>query len=234
MIAVAGFTFRCPIAAATEYDFFANPKVASQASMTIRPFALGSMLALALTSATAADGRGLVVDADRLSWPALQGRLQLSTESLLTAAVGSMEGATLRPRSAALFGDYYVSRPLFGSTGGVRLTSGLVSGPRGAVFGPGQAMAPSPFGFSTVSRGPAGSMSADANGEGTQTLPYVGIGYSGSSMNGGWGFSADLGIAAENAGNQRLMRSLMSQSLDDTLRELRLTPVLQLGVSYRF
>jgi hypothetical protein len=158
----------------------------------------------------------------------------LSTEQLLPAAVGHVESATLRPRSAALFGDYYVSRPFFGSAGGMRLTSGLVTGPRGAVFGPGQAMAPSPFGFSAVSRGPASSMPADANGEGTQTLPYVGIGYSGSSVSGGWGFSADLGIAAENAGNQRLMRSLMSQSLDDTLRELRLTPVLQLGVSYRF
>jgi hypothetical protein len=202
--------------------------------MTIRPFALGSLLALALTSAAATDGRGLVVDPDRLLWPSLQGRLQLSTEPLLPTAVGSIESATLRPRSAALFGDYYVSRPFFGNTGGVRLTSGLVTGPRGAVFGPGQAMAPGPFGFSAVSRGPAGSTMADVNGEGTQTMPYVGVGYSGSSVSGGWGFSADLGIAAENGGNQRLMRSLMSQSLDDTLRELRLTPVLQLGVSYRF
>jgi hypothetical protein len=72
------------------------------------------------------------------------------------------------------------------------------------------------------------------NGDGNQTLPYLGIGYSGSSLRGGWGFSADLGVAAQNGGNQRLMRSLMSQSLDDTLRELRFTPVLQLGVSYRF
>ena len=34
--------------------------------------------------------------------------------------------------------------------------------------------------------------------------------------------------------HQRLVRSMMSQTLDDTLRELRFTPVLQLGVSYRF
>jgi hypothetical protein len=204
--------------------------------MRIRPFALGFALALAVTSAAAAEGRGLVVDPERLTWPSLQGRLQLSTETLLPVAVGNIEGALLRPRSAALFGDYYVSRPFFGNAGGVRLTSGLVTGPRGAVFGPGQAMAPSAFGVGTVSRGsqPTGSMSADANGDQTQTLPYLGIGYSGSSLRGGWGFSADLGITAENAGNQRLMRSLMSQSLDDTLRDLRLTPVLQLGVSYRF
>lgn len=203
--------------------------------MKIRVFALSSVFALAAASAAATSGRGLVVDPDRLQWPSLQGRLQLSTEPLIPSAVGSISSATLRPKSAALFGDYYVSRPFFGTAGGVRLTSGLVTGPRGAVFGPGQAMAPTAFGFTSASRGaPASSLLSDANGESTQTLPYVGIGYTGSSVNGGWGFSADLGLAAENAGNQRLMRSMMSQSLDDTLRELRLTPVLQLGVSYRF
>jgi len=105
--------------------------------------------------------------------------------------------------------------------------------PRGAVFGPGQATTPGTFGFGSVSRG-ASSTLADVNGESTQTLPYVGIGYSGSSLRGGWGFNADLGLAAQNSGQQRLARSITSQSLDDTLRELRLTPVLQLGVSYRF
>jgi hypothetical protein len=202
------------------------------APVTVRSFVWGSVIGLAVTSASATDGRGLVVDPDRLSWPTLQARVLLSTEPLPSPS--SIEGASLRPRSAALFGDYYVSRPFFGNSGGMRLTSGLVTGPRGAVFGPGQATTPGPFGFGTVSRGLAGSTPADANGDGTQTLPYVGIGYSGSSLRGGWGFSADLGVAAQNSGNQRLMRSLMSQSLDDTLRELRFTPVLQLGVSYRF
>jgi hypothetical protein len=199
--------------------------------MSIRPWVFG-MLSLAMAGAVAADGRGLTVDPDRLSWPSVQARLQLSTEAL-APLVGSIESAVLRPRSAALFGDYYVSRPFFGNTGGVRLTSGVVTGPRGAVFGPGQATSPGPFGFSSASRG-TGSTFADVNGEGTQTLPYLGIGYSGSSLRGGWGFSADLGLAAQNSGDQRLVRSMMSQTLDDTLRELRFTPVLQLGVSYRF
>jgi hypothetical protein len=64
--------------------------------------------------------------------------------------------------------------------------------------------------------------------------PYVGVGYSDSSVRGGWGFSADLGLAAQNFGLQRAARSLGNQSLDDFVRDLRLTPVLQLGVSYRF
>jgi hypothetical protein len=199
--------------------------------MCIRPWVFG-MLSLAMAGAVAADGRGLVVDPERLSWLSLQARLQLSTESL-APSLGSFDSATLRPRSAALFGDYYVSRPLFGSTGGMRLTSGVITGPRGAVFGPGQATTPGPFGVSSASRG-VGPSFADANGEGTQTLPYLGIGYSGSSLRGGFSFSADLGLTAQNGGNQRLVRSMMSQTLDDTLRELRFTPVLQLGVSYRF
>jgi hypothetical protein len=203
------------------------------ASMTIRSFVLGSVLGFVTTSALAADGRGLIVDPDRLSWPTLQARVQLSTEPLMPS-LSPLESTVVRPRSAALFGDYYVSRPFFGPSGGMRLTSGLVTGPRGAVFGPGQTTTPGPFGFGSVSRGHAGAAPADANGDGSQTLPYVGIGYSGSSLRGGWGFSADLGVAAQNGGDQRLMRSLMSQSLDDTLRELRFTPVLQLGVSYRF
>lgn len=201
------------------------------AFMCVKPWVFG-LLSLAMGSAVAAEGRGLFVDPERLAWPALRARMQLSTEPL-AAAVGVFESAALRPRSAALFGDYYLSRPFFGNTGGVRLTSGVVTGPRGAVFGPGQATAPNPFGFSSASRGP-GSTFADATGEGIQTLPYLGIGYSGSSVRGGWGFSADLGLTAQNGGSQRFARTVMGQTLDDTLRELRFTPVLQLGVSYRF
>lgn len=201
--------------------------------MPTRSFVLGWMLCAVTTGALAADGRGLVVP-EQLAWPVLQARLQLSTAPVVPA-LGSIDGVALRPRSAALFGDYYVSRPFFGNTGGMRLTSGVVAGPRGAVFGPAQTTAPGLLGFSAVSRSSlVGSTFAEVNGETTQTLPYLGIGYSGSSLRGGWGFSADLGLTPQNGGGQRLMRSLMSQSLDDTLRELRLTPVLQLGVSYRF
>jgi hypothetical protein len=187
-----------------------------------------------MASALAADGRGLLVDPERLSWQAVQGRLQLGVEAL-SPSLGSFEAQTQRPRSAALFGDYYVSKPYFGNVGGVRLTSGLVVGPRGAVLGPGQATAPGVFAVGTVARPSAlGSGLADSSNNDTATWPYLGIGYSGSSLRGGWGFSADLGLAAQNAGVLRTSRSWTGQSLDDTLRELRFTPVLQLGVSYRF
>jgi hypothetical protein len=148
--------------------------------------------------------------------------------------VGSLDGAAAsRPRSAALFGDYYVAKPYFGQAGGVRVTSGLVVGLRGAVFGPGQVSLPGTFAFSTMARpGPVSAAGTDVDG--TQAWPYVGIGYSDASVRGGWGFSADLGLAAQSFGLFRAARSLGSQSLDDFVRDLRLTPVLQLGVSYRF
>jgi hypothetical protein len=118
-----------------------------------------------------------------------------------------------------LMGDYYLLGParIFGpdASGGLRLTSGLFSGPRGAMFGQSR--------HRTL---------AD-NGDINTTWPYLGLGYSAASLRGGWGFSADLGLAAEQPGMLRLGR-MFSRDLDDQLRELRLRPLLQVGVSYAF
>jgi len=64
------------------------------------------------------------------------------------------------------------------------------------------------------------------------TLPYLGIGYTGLSPRNGWGFSADLGLVAKNPGNA--LRAGGGQSLDEMIRDMRMTPLLQLGVSYAF
>ncbi|HEY6512332.1 MAG TPA: hypothetical protein VI032_10150 [Burkholderiaceae bacterium] len=200
--------------------------------MRPRLVAVVSSLLTAAASAVAGSGQGLSIDADRFAWPQFQARLQMATEPL-NPLLASFEGASLRPRSAALFGDYYVTRPYIGQAGGLRVTSGLVSGTRGAVIGPGQATPPGAFGFSTQARSSLGSAPIDAAGD-TETWPYLGIGYSDTSLRGGWGFSADLGLAAQSFGMSRAARSLSSLSLDDMVRDMRLTPVLQLGVSYRF
>jgi hypothetical protein len=201
--------------------------------MCSKPIVVVWPLLMAAASAVAGNGQGLSVDADQLTWPQWQARLQMATEPLAPPTFASFEGASLRPRSAALFGDYYVTRPYLGQAGGLRVTSGLIAGTRGAVFGPGQAAPPGSFGFSTQTRSSLGAPSADVSND-TQTWPYLGIGYSDTSVRGGWGFSADLGLAAQNFGLFRAARSLGNQSLDDTVRDMRLTPVLQLGVSYRF
>jgi len=192
------------------------------------PVIIGLLLGAAMP-AVAGNGQGLSVDGDRVGWPLWQARLQMAVEPL-NPALASFEGATLRPRSASLFGDYYVTRPYLGETGGLRVTSGLVAGTRGAVFGPGQASQPGNFGFSSVTRPSLGATPLDPGGDSTLTWPYLGIGYSDSSLRSGWGFSADVGLAAKNIS---AARSLGNQPLDDMVRDMRLTPVLQLGVSYR-
>ncbi|HSW24062.1 MAG TPA: hypothetical protein VLJ62_14965, partial [Burkholderiaceae bacterium] len=151
--------------------------------MCLKPVAVLSFLLAVAASAVAGSGQGLSVDADRFAWPQWQTRLQLATEPL-TPTLASFEGASLRPRSAALFGDYYVTRPYMGQAGGLRVTSGLVAGTRGAVIGPGQATPPGAFGFSTQARPSLGSAPMDAGSE-TETWPYLGIGYSDTSLRGG-------------------------------------------------
>jgi len=202
-------------------------------AMRSKPIVVLWSLIVAAASATAGNGQGLSVDPDRLPWPQWQARLQVASEPLAPAMLASFEGASLRPRSAALFGDYYLTRPYIGQAGGIRVTSGLMAGVRGAVFGPGQATDPGSFGFSAQARLSPGAASVDTNSD-TLAWPYLGIGYSDASLRGGWGFSADLGLAAQSFGLFRAARSLGNQSLDDTVRDMRLTPVLQLGVSYRF
>lgn len=88
-------------------------------------------------------------------------------------------------------------------------------------------------GFLTTPRqtpaGAAGDNTADA-------APYVGIGYVGLAAKGGWGLKADLGLVAESGGlrSGRAPFGNGGPAWDGGLRELRLTPLLQLGVSYAF
>jgi hypothetical protein len=111
------------------------------------------------------------------------------------------------------------------------------------VFGPrsapstGQPTFASAGGIGLASRNtarPGLTLPGDAASE-TATAPYLGIGYTGLWERSRWGFSADLGLLAQNgAGAARLGRVGGSASLDDAIRDLRMTPLFQLGVSYSF
>src|SRR5262245_21724264 len=74
---------------------------------------------------SAVAGQGLTVDIDRLAWPQWQARLQVGTQPIVPTPLWSGGEAGLRPRSGALFSDYYVALPQFGQSGGLRLTSGV-------------------------------------------------------------------------------------------------------------
>ncbi len=178
----------------------------------------------------ASDGNGLTVSPDDLYWPRWQTRVSV------LPAPRATPGAAVNPALASLgvMSDYYMTGSLLGPrrAGGFRATSGVVIGPRaqaltlgspgsGAerrVFGPSPAILP-------------GDAAAD-----NSTLPYLGVGYTGLSTRGGWSFSADLGMMSlAPSGVVKLGRVFNgSQSLDDTLRDMRWSPVLQLGVSYSF
>ena len=69
-----------------------------------------------------------------------------------------------------------------------------------------------------------------------RALPYVGLGYSGLSIKGGWTLSADICVVLDNAAGATRFGSaiLGQQSFDSALRDMRLSPLMQLAVSYAF
>jgi hypothetical protein len=202
------------------------------AMQTAKWMFIAALLATCCGGAASAEGDGLTPRGDALLWSRWQGRLSLGTPvPTWRSEWGSVDSQGLKPRSLSLMGDYYFSRSLNADGGGsaFRATSGLVLGPRPALWiGPTSGLSMNSLSVERRSLGDAGGDSA--------ALPYVGVGYSGFSNRGGWSYSADFGLAARSGGNVLGLGRVVggAQSLDDLVRELRLTPVLQVGASYAF
>jgi hypothetical protein len=208
---------------------------------------LTAVFSLAMVSPThATEGEGLTAA------PRWQGRVLLGTgpsSNLLGHTAEKWSGApgALSVRSFSVLGDYYfgnrvanraaMGEPRDALGGGFRATSGLLLGQRsGAV----------PMLSALSGANPARNFSVDLRSERlplaeptvgeSNAVPYVGLGYTGMSAKGGWGFSADVGVMALNPGSAVKLGRVMggSQNLDDVLREMRVSPTLQLGVSYSF
>lgn len=198
--------------------------------------------ATALSAPWLAAAEGLKAPTDTLPWARWQARLAVG----IAAVPNWRSGLDLRDPagtgigSASLMGDYYFSRSLAGGgiASGFRATSGLIVGPRSALWTarpsglvPGESVQIERRLFDPHTGG-AGIDVAPAD---NATLPYLGVGYSGLSLRGGWSVSADLGLVALTPGNVKLGRMFGgTQGVDELLRELRLSPVIQLGVSYAF
>ena len=183
--------------------------------------------AQALTQAqTQAMGHAATAEAPGLRW---QARLQLSQVDSQDSS-----GRSSRSLSAALLGDYYLTGSGLGAgvRGGLRATGGLMMGPLSVTqSGSGLTLSAQSMSLGqslAVGLRAVGTLS-DRNDPGS-TLPYIGIGYSGISQRGGWGFSADLGLI--NRSSLRLGNTL--GPVDEALRDNRLMPVLQFGLSYRY
>ena len=204
-------------------------------SGSCRPLALGWLVVCVLSLVTPAEAQtsaqlrshGSTEEAPGLRW---QARVQLSQVDGLDTGTGRSS----RSLSAALLGDYYLTRSGLGDgvRGGLRATGGLMMGPLSITqSGSGLTLSPQSMslGQSLAIGLRAVGSTADRSDPGS-TLSYIGIGYSGISTRGGWGFSADLGLINRN--NLRLGNSL--GSVDEALRDNRLMPVLQFGLSYSY
>lgn len=178
-------------------------------------------------AATAGSHSSTPSAAPGLRW---QARVQLSQVDGLDGSTGR----SMRAVSAALLGDYYLTSSGLGDNvrGGLRATGGLMMGPLSVTqSGSGLTLSPQ-----SMSLGPSLAVglrsvgSWSDRGDPSTAQPYIGIGYSGISSRGGWGFSADFGLTNRNA--LRLGNSL--GSVDEALRDNRLMPVLQVGLSYSY
>ena len=175
--------------------------------------------------AAQADG-GLRVAPEQAPWPRWQARIGLDQAAAPWRGDLAPTGNGLR--SMKLLGDVYLSGPGFGAgqvVGGLRATGGVLLGSRSPLLGA------SPNG-DPLSLSVTQSLLTPGRGEDASEVPpvgYLGIGYSSLSLRGGWGFSADLGVMTGSG-----LRPPETRNLDDAVREMRLRPVLQLGVSYAF
>ena len=164
-------------------------------------------------------------------WPQWQGRLSLSTSG---PALGNNG---LDVRSLSLMGDYYFAGPSLGAqaAGGFRATSGLIFGARLSSALSGNTSQLAGRAFSVDHRraawlSPLAPVDVQPSTE-LATVPYVGVGYTGLSNKGGWGFSADVGLVALSPRSAVKLGRVLGggQSLDEVLRDMRLSPLMQLG-----
>ncbi|GMV46848.1 MAG: hypothetical protein AMXMBFR66_22460 [Pseudomonadota bacterium] len=200
-------------------------RIARFASPTAAAAAAACLLAL-----PALAQNGLLPPATDAVWPALEWRITLQTAPLgplpATALAAHGEAAAQRTvQGGALLGDYVFARKPLGS---LRATGGLVLGTLSGT----PTLVPaagSRLGLNLL-EGPL------AAGGDTGALPYLGLGYSSPLLWRTLSVTADLGlVAGRPSGMAGVGRALFGQqAMDVALRELRLAPMLQLGVRYAF
>jgi len=205
---------------------------------------MASLAALVLCAPLACLAETATPEASSLiQWERVQGRMALGTVSSPSLGKGLAHNtgtglvsaappdAPARLSSVSLIGDYYLG-PSAGTPlnqiapTGLRATTSLMLGKRAPLWG----MSSTSTGLLGDNRNPM-----DPSGESNST-PYLGIGYTGAAAKGSWGFTADLGVMSLSPGQVVRFGKVFNgtQNLDDVVRDLRLAPVLQLGISYAF
>ena len=174
-----------------------------------RVLLLLSGAAALLAGPAQAQDRGLALAADALGGTHWQSRFE-HDPAPAARLDRSLPLQVARPQTLRLLGDYQFSSLRLGDTGGLRLTGGLLVNLR-----PAQALgAPTP--------------------DDTTALPYAGVGWASGSHRGDWGFSADLGLAAQGLGSLRLERLFNGGSGLSVDGAPRLLPLVRLGMTLAF
>ena len=198
--------------------------------MKIRSTCLTLAFVAGASCALAADG--LVAPAAETVWPQWQARISVQAASVSPLTVsGLVDGPNAQRglQGAALLGDYYYFRSA--TLGGFRASGGLLSGAWGGLplvnGSAGPRLGLSVTGVALPLNAPYGDIA---------TLPYLGLGYSSPARGGALSVTADLGLVAGHPGGAvGVGRAIFgNQAMDTALRELRVSPVLQLGVRYTF
>lgn len=194
---------------------------------TRRALGLATVVAMAAAVATPARAQiGTGTLPVEWLWPQIQARITLQTAA--PSPLGAVPFADVSPTGRALLGagvlgDFVLAaRPGLGS---LRATSGLLFGQAGGAPVSGLALAP------RLSIGLLEGVAAV--GELPSGRAYLGLGYDSPALWGNLSIHADLGFAAAQWGG--IGRAVAGQNgWDAAVRELRLTPQLQLGLRYAF
>lgn len=197
----------------------------------LRRFFASGLLAAGCVVPPAAAQAGLTLDGNGREAPRLQARVGIHTGQTLDGS-GS---PAWQQQAGVVLGDYYFSRTRLGSSdvsSGFRATSGLLVGQRSLALGTPALAGGQAFTLTTLRQHRWAGAMGESLSEPWSTVPYLGVGWTGVSVRGGWGLTADLGLAGRPANGG--LRVGNTTALDDLLRELRLTPVLHIGVSYAF
>ena len=192
---------------------------------------MGMIVALPLLAQAA---EGLVAPPADTLWPQWQARVAVQTAAISPLSLSGLlrpldsAGAPRAAQGGALFGDYYFAQPSFGS---FRASGGLMVGATGGAPLLTGLAAPR-LGVSLQSLGGAATVGA----EGPGTVPYLGLGFVTAAWRNSLSLTADLGwVAAQPSAIGGVGRAIFgNQGWETALREIRLAPVVQLGVRYAF
>ena len=183
-----------------------------------------------LAAFTSPSGAAHAAQAGELQTTGLSWRAQVRLGSAHSAqiplqALGT--GTSYALPSGMLLGDYYFSFSRWGWSQGLRASGGLYMAGSAPLAELG--FAPPATGSSAIGS-QNGLRTWRLGGDARESRPYLGLGYSRQGLWGQWGLTADFGLLAEPGATSLSTR----RTLDDAVREIRFSPLLQLGVRYAF